>query len=121
MIKITLKYSGVFLQLSKKCKYFLQYLKKCENLSQPYPVCSAEVNSFSKVVSLIEAAVVRSGERDDELSRTLVSTNNLQIRNTHVNQRELSLLTIFNNNSNNNNNNKWESYSIFPNAQRRFT
>lgn len=42
-----------------------------------YPVCSAEVYSFSKVVSLIEATVVGSGEGDDKLTRTLVSAHHL--------------------------------------------
>lgn len=60
--------------------------RKCE---WTYPVCSAEVNGFSKVISLIEAAVVGSGEGDDELSSTLVGTYNLPIRNTALNQREL--------------------------------
>ena len=58
---------------------------KCE---WTYPVCSAEVNSFSKVISLIEATVVGSGEGDDELSGTLVGTYNLSIRNTELNPRE---------------------------------
>lgn len=51
--------------------------RKCK---ESHPVCSAEVNSFSKVISLIEATVVGSGEGDDELSSTLVGTYNLPIK-----------------------------------------
>lgn len=46
-----------------------------------YPVRCAEIHSFSKVISLIEAAVVGSGEGDDKLSSALVGTNNLPTRN----------------------------------------
>lgn len=49
-----------------------------------YPVCSAEVYSFSKVVSLIEAAVVGSGEGDDKLTRTLVSAHHLWDQTNNV-------------------------------------
>lgn len=37
-----------------------------------YPVCSAEVDRFSKVVALVEAAVIGSREGDDKLSRALI-------------------------------------------------
>lgn len=47
-----------------------------------YPVGCAEIHSFSKVVSLIEAAVVGSGEGDDKLSSALIGTNNLPTRNS---------------------------------------
>lgn len=52
-----------------------------------YPVCSAEVYSFSKVISLIEATVVGSGEGDDKFTSTLVGAYNLPMRNTEVNYR----------------------------------
>lgn len=60
-----------------------------DSVNKTYPVCSAEVNRLSKVISLIEAAVVGSGEGDDELSSALVGTNDLPIRNTELIQREL--------------------------------
>lgn len=50
-------------------------------VEQTYPVGSAEIYSFSKVISLIEATVVGSGEGYDELTSTLVGTYHLQIRN----------------------------------------
>ncbi len=37
-----------------------------------YPVCGAEVDGLSKVVALIEAAVIGSREGDDKLSRALI-------------------------------------------------
>ena len=43
-----------------------------------YPVCSAEIDSFSKVVPLVEATVVGSGEGDDELPGTLVGAHHLR-------------------------------------------
>lgn len=73
---------------------FMQHCQRREmttcdrQCKQAYPVCGAEVNSFSKVISLIEATVVGSGEGDDELTSTLVGAHNLPIRNT-INQRKL--------------------------------
>lgn len=49
-----------------------------------YPVCSAEIDSFSKVIPLIEATVVGSGEGDDKLTSTLVGADNLPDRNAEV-------------------------------------
>lgn len=45
----------------------------------PHPVHGAEVNSFSKVETLVESTVVSSGESDDELACTLVGAVDLQI------------------------------------------
>lgn len=42
------------------------------------PVCSAEVNSFCKVVALVEAAVVGSWESHNKLPSTLIGPVNLQ-------------------------------------------
>lgn len=42
-----------------------------------YPICSAEVDSFSKVVSLIETTVIGSRKSDDKLSRTLIGSYDL--------------------------------------------
>lgn len=42
-----------------------------------YPVHGAEVNSFSKVETLVESTVVSSWESDDELARTLISAIDL--------------------------------------------
>lgn len=49
-----------------------------EDRGHPYPVHGAEVDCLSKVEALIEAAVVSSGKRDDELSSTLVCSVNLK-------------------------------------------
>lgn len=45
---------------------------------QTYPVCSAKVNSLSKVVALVKPTVVSPGKGYDEFSCTLVCTNNLR-------------------------------------------
>lgn len=42
-----------------------------------YPVHGAEVDCLSKVETLVESAVVRSGEGDDELTSTLVGAIDL--------------------------------------------
>ena len=49
-----------------------------EGCGLTYPVRKSKVDSFSKVESLIEASMVGTRERDDELTSTLVSTNNLR-------------------------------------------
>lgn len=46
--------------------------------NEAYPVHSAEVDGLSKVKALVEAAVVRSGKRDDEFSSTLVCSVDLE-------------------------------------------
>jgi hypothetical protein len=45
--------------------------------SKTYPVGWAEVDSFSKVVAIVEASVIGSGEGDDKLACLLVCTEDL--------------------------------------------
>lgn len=76
------------------------------NALNSYPVCSTEVNSLSKVISLIEATVIGSRKRDDKLPSTLVGSYNLPKRNRTLSQKneggkkfyikELLLFTEFN-------------------------
>ena len=44
-----------------------------------YPVHGTEVDSFSKVETLVESTVIRSGEGDDKLACTLVGAIDLQL------------------------------------------
>ena len=46
--------------------------------SLTYPVRKGKVDSLSKVESLIEASMIGPRKRDDELTSTLISTNNLR-------------------------------------------
>lgn len=57
------------------------------NALNAYPVCSTEVNSLSKVISLIEATVIGSRKRDDKLPSTLVGSYNLPKRNRTLSQK----------------------------------
>lgn len=67
-----------------KQKYLCQSLPVCtprNGCQQFYPVCSAKVNSFSKVVALVEAAVIGSREGHHKLSSTLIGPIDLLERN----------------------------------------
>lgn len=46
--------------------------------NQCYPVCSAEVDSFSKVVALVEAAVIGSRKGHHKLSSALIGPIHLR-------------------------------------------
>ena len=50
----------------------------------PHPVSSAEVNSLSEVVALVEAAVVGSGEGHHKLPCTLIGPVHLRRGGTKV-------------------------------------
>lgn len=79
----------------RRVTLIMLYFEWCEMTTwdrmckKAYPVCSTEVNSFSKVISLIEATVVGSREGDDKLPSTLVGTYNLSMSNTELNQRKV--------------------------------
>lgn len=49
-----------------------------ETVLFPYPVHCAEVDCFSKVETLVEATVIRSGESDHKLASALVGTIDLE-------------------------------------------
>jgi len=49
------------------------------------PVCDGEIDGLSKVVSLVEAGVVRTRERDDDLASVLVCPNHLATKRRHHN------------------------------------
>lgn len=53
-------------------------MEKASSSSSSYPVSSAEVNSLRKVVALVKATVVGSGERHHKLPRTLISPVHLR-------------------------------------------
>lgn len=51
-----------------------------KRFSAAHPVSRAEIHGLCKVVALVEAAVVGSGEGHHELSRTLIGPVNLEGR-----------------------------------------
>lgn len=58
-------------------------------LSQTYPICGAEVDCFSKVISLIEATVVGSRKGNYKLTSTLVSAYDLKFGKKLIRQASL--------------------------------
>lgn len=51
-----------------------------KRLSASHPVSGAEIHGFCKVVALVEAAVVGSGESYHKLSRALIGSVDLEER-----------------------------------------
>ena len=60
---------------------FILCLVLCKHIDElfSYPVHGTEVDSFSKVETLVESTVIRSGESDDKLACTLVGTIDLPL------------------------------------------
>jgi len=59
-------------------------------LNTAHPVCHAEVDGLSEVVSLVEAGVVRTRKCDDNLSSMLVCTHHLATTSHHCKHRDVA-------------------------------
>lgn len=66
--------------LSASDTSFMRITKKVSvDFLLAYPIRSAEVDGFGKIISLIEATVIGSRESDDKFSSTLIRTDHLPV------------------------------------------